>query len=340
MSDVRPSVTVLTGDPTLPDASKPGNRYNPEDIDCLDRMRAALEAEDRYALSYIDRHEDLPARLIAYPPEFVLNLCDVGYRNQARLEPHLVALLELLGIPYSGNTPAGIAVCNDKSMIHGAARDVGVPVPAQQFWADAGAVGALDLDWPVLVKPNRTHGSLGITKDAVVHDEDEARAYLAMLAEMLPGQPVLLQEYLSGAEYSVGIIGNPGQGYLVLPPLEVDYSGLPAGLNPILSYESKTIPDSPYWTDIRYHEARIDPQLRSRLEGYAIRMFERLGCQDYARCDFRCAADGTVKLLEVNPNPAWGYDGKLALMSGFADMRYGEMLVRIIETARRRNGLA
>lgn len=335
----QPAVTVLLGDPSLPDASKPGNRFNPEDFETIDRMKSALAGEGGYEFSFIDRHDRLPERLMADRPEFVLNLCDVGYRNMARLELHVVALLELLEIPYSGNGPAAITLCNDKSMIHGAARDVGVPVPDQRFWADAASVHDFDLPYPVIVKPNRTHGSLGITKDAVVESEADARAYLEMLAELLPGQPVLLQEYLAGAEYSVGIIGNGGDGYLVLPPVEVDYSGLPDGLSPILSYESKTIPDSPYWTDIRYHEAALDDATRNALTGHATAMFERLGCQDYARCDFRAGRDGVVKLLEVNPNPAWSYDGKLAMMAGFAGMRYGEMLTRIIDVARRRNRL-
>lgn len=335
----RPAVTVLMGDPSLPDTSKPGNRYNPEDLDSIARMKAALEEEGAYALSYIDRHEGLPARLLENPPEFVLNLCDVGYRNTARLELHVVALLEMLGIAYSGNNPATISMCNDKALIHAAARDVGVAVPEQRFWPDAQSVDDFDLTYPVIVKPNRTHGSLGITKDAVVRNAEEAKRYLEMLAKLLPGHSVLVQEYLEGAEYSVGIIGNTGQDYLVLPPLEVDYSGLPAGLSPILSYESKTIPDSPYWTDIRYREAEAGAGILSQLRESAVAVFERLGCQDYARCDFRTAADGTTKLLEMNPNPAWSFDGKLAMMAGFAGMRYGEMLGRIIETARIRNGL-
>lgn len=335
----RPAVTVLLGDPSLPDASKPGHRYNPEDFDAIARMKTALEEEAAFDLEFVDRHDGLPGRFMANPPEFVMNLRDVGFRNISRLELHVVALLEMLEIPYSGNNPAAITLCNDKALIHAAARDVGVPVPDQRFWASADAVDDFDLPYPVIVKPNRTHGSLGITKDAVVRNEAEARAYLDMLTGLLPGHSVLLQEYLSGAEYSVGIIGNTGDDYLVLPPVEVDYSGLPEGLSPILSYESKTIPESPYWTDIRYHEANISDAMRARLSGYAVAMFERLGCQDYARCDFRTGADGTIKLLEMNPNPAWSFDGKLAMMAGFAGLRYGEMLARIIRVARRRNGL-
>src|SRR3546814_17372208 len=75
---------------------------------------------------------------------------------------------------------------------------------------------------------------IGITSEAVVHTPGEAVRYLTRLREMLPGRPILIQEYLTGTEYSVGIVGNPGQGYHVLPLLEVDYSGLDPALPPIL----------------------------------------------------------------------------------------------------------
>ena len=108
--------------------------------------------------------------------------------------------------------------------------------------------------------------------------------------------------------------------------LEVDFSGLPAGLAPILSLESKTLPDSPYWTEIRFRRAEADDALLARMVGHAKRLFARLGCRDYGRFDFRCAADGEPRLLEVNPNPAWANDGKLAFMAGFAGIAYPDML--------------
>ena len=115
--------------------------------------------------------------------------------------------------------------------------------------------------------------------------------------------------------------------------LEVDFSGLPAGLAPILSLESKTLPDSPYWTEIRFRRAAAGDELLARMVGHAKRLFARLGCRDYGRFDFRCAADGEPRLLEVNPNPAWANDGKLAFMAGFAGIAYPDMLKMILEAA-------
>jgi len=109
--------------------------------------------------------------------------------------------------------------------------------------------------FPALVKPNFGDSSIGITKDAVVHSTEQLMRYLDEVQKTLPGRPVLIEEFLSGTEYSVGVIGNPGFSYKILPPLEVDYSQLDKSLPQILGYESKWFPDSPYWNDIKYKKA-------------------------------------------------------------------------------------
>jgi len=141
---------------------------------------------------------------------------------------------------------------------------------------------------------------------------------------------------LTGPEYSIGIVGNFGQGYRVLPPLEVDYSRLDPSLPRLLPYESKWVPESPYWTQIGYREARLDEETRRTLIDYSNILFERLGCRDYARFDFRADAEGEIKLLEVNPNPGWCWDGKLNLMAEMAGLSYSDLLRLIIETAQER----
>lgn len=338
----KPGVTVLTGDPHLPDTAKPGQRFNPEDLDTIARMKAALAALGHYDLNFIDRHHDLPARLVDDPPEFVLNLCDTGFRNRASQELHVAALLEILEIPHSGAAPSSMVLTTDKALVRALAQSLGVPVPEEAYFptSQAAKEAAETLAYPALIKPNRTDGSLGITKDAVVDDAEAARDYLDMLAGLLPGRDILVQEFLSGAEYGMVLIGNPDEGFYVPPPLTVDYSGLPGGLAPILSYESKTIPDSPYWSDIRYLRADLPDAAVAAMRVHAERLFVRMGCSDYARFDFRADAAGTVKLLEVNVNPAWSFDGKMAIMCGFDGMAYGDMLDRIICVARRRYGLS
>jgi len=203
--------------------------------------------------------------------------------------------------------------------------------------ADAGA--SVPSVYPALIKPALGDSSIGITQRAMVANAEEASAYLSRLRETLPDRPVLIQEYLSGREYTVGLVGNPGIGFNPLPILEVDYGRLPEGLPHILSYESKWDPQSPYWDRISYREADITEDVRRALVDSSIKLFERLDCRDYARFDFRADANGVVKLLEVNPNPGWCWDGKFNLMAGFANVSYADLLRQIVEAAQARYAL-
>jgi D-alanine-D-alanine ligase len=338
---------VLLGDPRLPDPTKPSGRFAPEDFESIARLKAALATLPQYTVTYLDDHATLLDTLRTHPPAFVLNLCDTGYRNVPTWELHVAALLELLGIPYSGATPATLVTCYDKGLIVATARGLGIPVPEERYFETARAAldalaapEALAGALPALIKPNHGDGSVGITQRAVVRTPAEARNYLAWLAEALPGRAVLVQEYLPGPEYGVGLIGNPASDLEVLPVLEVDFSALPAGCAPILCYESKAMPESPWWSDLRFPAARLDAPTHARVVADSRRLFARLGLRDYARMDFRTDAAGTVKLMEVNPNPAWAYDGKLALMAGVAGRSYAELLERLIRTALVRIGSA
>jgi D-alanine-D-alanine ligase len=333
-----PQVTVILGDPRLPDESKIEHRFSREDLDAIDKAKAALQELKHYQFTYLDNHLTLLSTLSATPPGFVLNFCDTGYKNQARQEPHIPALLEMFDIPYSGAGPICLGLCYDKSLVRAVARTHGIPVPVEHFISSRDREGAIPTQFPAFIKPNGSDGSLGISEDSLVNNVQQTHAYLNKLRTELPGRDLLIQEFLPGAEYSIGVLGNPGLGVTVLPILEVDYSKLESsGLPPLLSYASKIDPESPYWSDLKYTEARLDEPTRQRLVGYCMFLFERLGCRDYARFDFRTDARGEIKLLEVNPNPAWCWDGKLNLMTGFAGYRYATLLERILQVAQTRS---
>jgi D-alanine-D-alanine ligase len=325
-------VCVLTGDPRLPDPTKRDHRYNEEDFVTHRVMREAFDSFPGYRFVFLDDHAALFDRFREAPPDLVINFCDTGFRNLPTQELHVPALLEMLGIPYSGATPAGMAIAYDKQIVRLVAEALGIPVP-WEIYLEVDQQLPEGLSLPALIKPNQGDGSVGIRMNAVVRSHAEAEAYVARVRTELPGRALLIQEYLPGPEYGIGLIGNPESELVALPALEVDFSGLPAGLNPILSYESKALPDSPYWTEIRFRRAAADEALLHQIAGHARRLFSRLGCRDYARFDFRCAADGGPRLMEVNPNPAWANDGKLAFMAGFAGIAYPDMLKMILDAA-------
>ena len=328
-----PKVLVITGDHFCEDPEKPGGAYGPEDLRLHRRMVEAMGSLDHWDVEIANRHAGLLERLRTAPPDLVVNFCDTGYMNRVELELHLPAYCELLGIPYTGATPAAIATCYDKAIVRAAAQALGIPVPGELGLCAGTLVAPRDTAYPVLIKPNKSDGSFGITQHALVRDASDARSYLAWLAREVPGRDLLVQEYLPGPEYGVALIGNPETGLEALTPLEVDFSGLGSGLSPILAYESKVDPSSPYYTRIEYRAARLSGDERDRVIADAKRLFSRLGLQDYARFDLRRGGDGEIKLIEVNPNPAWDPEAKLALMAGFSGLEYPMLLRRIIETA-------
>ncbi len=329
-------VTVILGDPTLPDPIKRNGQFNQEDMETIDRLKEALADLPEHKFKYVTNHSNLLSELRSNPPKFVLNLCDEGYLNEATMELHVPALLELLQIPYSGAAPACLATCYNKSFVRSIAFSMDIPVPAETYLSPDDQSAYLPSYFPALVKPNLGDSSIGITKDAVVESPEALIAYRERLRSELPGRPILIQEFLSGEEYSVGLIGNPGLGFHFLPILEVDYSDLQADLPKILGYESKWLADSPYWTQIQYKEAEIDEEERRQLMDYSAALFERLGCRDYARIDFRKDAEGTIKVMEVNPNPGWCWDGKMNIMAGMEGMSYSDLLSLILNSAQER----
>jgi D-alanine-D-alanine ligase len=145
-------------------------------------------------------------------------------------------------------------------------------------------------------------------------------------------KPVLVEEFLTGKDFTVGIIGNPPESYTVLPIIEEDYSALPPDLPRICGYEAKWLPDSPYW-NLKSIPADLPDGTERLVVECCLKLFERLECRDYCRFDWRLDANGQPKLLEVNPNPGWCWDGHMAKMSKIAGISYSEMLSAILRAA-------
>ena len=326
-------ISVLLGDPRRPDTVKLAGSFSKEDLETVARLKEALSRIPGYEFTFDDDHETWFGRFPNKPPAFVFNLCDEGFHNRAEMELHVAAFLEMCGVAYSGGSPQCLALCFDKEIVRSIATQFDIPVPVETSANPGDNAATIPAVFPALLKPARGDSSVGITAESVVYDPVEAVDAFSRLAKEFPTVPILVQEYLTGPEYSVGIIGNPGLGYRVLPILEVNYDDLPEGLPRILGYESKWDPDSPYWDRIHYQKLENPDERHTDMVSHAIRLFERLGCRDYARFDFRADSNGTIKFLEANPNPGWCWDGKLNLMAEMEGASYSELLQWIIEAA-------
>lgn len=337
-------VAVLLGDHRRADSVKPDNRFDEDDFHTIDKLKQALASLPGYEFSYLDDHDRLfdTLREKRADIDFVFNLCDEGFNNEALKELHVPALLEMLGMDYTGGDPQCLAYCYDKSLVRGIATEMDIPVPkAFMVSPEQVAFIALPLDFPVIVKPNFGDSSVGITADSVCYDVEQLEQAISRAREAGGyDRPVLVEEYLTGMDISVGIIGNPPDNYTVLPIIEEDYSALPAGLPRICGYEAKWDTESPYFTAVRSIPAELPQATSEFLSASCIRLFQRLGCRDYARFDWRLDANGTPRLLEANPNPGWCWDGHLARMAELAGLSYADMLGSVLLACAERKALA
>ena len=325
-------ISVLLGDPRLPYRYNLSNRFEQQDYDAVEHLRQALGTLDAYRFQFLDNHAQLWRTLEGERPSLVLNFCNTGYRNDPARQHHVAAMLDILDLPYAGAGPETIVLCHHKFLVYTLAADLGVPVP-RQVLAQTGNTAACDRAcYPAFIKPNGGDGSTGRDTSAVVSDPDEARRYLQTQNALMPGHDILIQEYLPGPEYSVGVIGNPHTGYTVLPPLEIDFSALAPGMPPVLTYNSKVNPASPDWQKVRFVQARSEAATR-QMTSHAGLLFERLGCRDYARMDFRTDVRGEPRLIDLNAHPMWGAGGMLATMAGYLGQSYPEFLQSIIQAA-------
>jgi D-alanine-D-alanine ligase len=334
-------VVVVMGDPHRPDTVKPDSVFDDDDFYTIDQLKSALQSSEKYQYSYLDNHDSLIQDLknLSGKADLILNLCDEGFANDPRQELHVPAIMEMFHLPYTGSGPQCLAYCYDKSMIRGAAQEMGLPVPEAYFIRPEDTSIELPIGFPVIIKPNFGDSSFGITQRSVAHSAEELLNAIASIRERFGyDKPMLVEEFLTGADLTVGVIGNPPDDYLVLPIVEEDYSSLPPELPRLCGYEAKWNPDSPYW-NLGSIPADLPPETQHTIIEACLRLFERLECRDYARFDWRLDARGNPKLLEANPNPGWCWDGHLAKMAGLAGLSYADMLTAILAAAERRLGL-
>ena len=331
-------IVVLFGDPNKPDPLKPCAVFDDDDLYTIDQLKSALNTLQEYDFTYLSNHNTIVTDLnkLTGKIDLVFNLCDEGYNNDPRKELHIPALLEMLDLSYTGSSSQCLAFCYDKSLVRGIAKEMDIPVPDAFFIEPDDTSFNLPFCFPVIVKPNFGDSSFGITQQSVANDHEQLINAISMIREKLGyDKPILVEELLTGKDLSVGIIGNPLTSYTVLPITEEDYSDVPAGLPRICGYEAKWLPDSPY-----FKIKSIPTNLAERTEKFIVeccmKLFERLECRDYSRFDWRLDAKGQPKLLEVNPNPGWCWDGHLAKMAKFGGMSYADMLQAIIQAAEQR----
>jgi D-alanine-D-alanine ligase len=306
-----------------------------------DALRDALQAAG-HDVVLLEGDETLLDSVRQATPDLCFNIAE-GLGGDAR-EAQVPALLEMLGIPYTCSRVLAQAVSLDKGITKRLWRDACLPTaPFQVFRRGDEPLDPL-LIYPLFVKPLREGTGKGINPGSVVHGEAALRRQLRWVIDSY-GQPALVEEYLSGREFTVGLMGNGDrtarrrrpdlygeEGYHVFPVLEID-AGVGAGEG-VYNAASKSYNPGEAGAPLYLCPADIPGALERTLKWLAVEAFEAIGALDVARVDFRVGDDGRPYLLEINTLPGLNpVVSDICIMARAEGVAYDALINEIVELA-------
>jgi D-alanine-D-alanine ligase len=243
--------------------------------------------------------ERILSKIDQVEPDLIFNLCE-GFQGKTHHEMFVAGIWELLGIPYTGNSPLTLGLAQDKVLAKRLFQANAIPTPAFQVYDKRPE--ATNLNYPLIAKPSREDASLGIMHhDSIINDFKDLQAKVNTLLAKYK-QPILVEEFIQGREFNISILGNNPPK--VLPISEINFTELDKNTPHITSYEAKWLPNHPlYEKTPAVCPAKVDVDLKQRLEEMALKVYQTLMGRDYGRVDTRVDAEGNIFVLEYNPNP-------------------------------------
>jgi D-alanine-D-alanine ligase len=274
----------------------------------------------------------------ARQPDLVFNLCE-SLAGDVQNEPIVPAVLELLGLPYTGAGPLTLGLCLHKPRAKEVLAAHGVPSPAYRVVRTVAEAERCDVPFPVFAKLAHEDASIGIDETNLCHD----RAALAgRVRELVPvyRQPLLVERYVEGREVNVSLLGNESD-LRVLPLHEIDFSAMPVGRPRIVSYAAKWDPDHVDYEGTKPVPMKPMAEATVRtIEAAAIGAHRALELRDFCRVDLRVDGEGRAWVIDVNPNCDLSVDAGFARAARSAGLGYPELCGRICEIAWRRHDRA
>ncbi len=295
----------------------------------IDAIRKVLEGEGHDVIK-LGGTAGLIDRLKQAPVDIVFNIAE-GLHGRNR-EAHIPALLEFLDIPYTGSDPLTLSLTLDKAMAKRVVMSQNIPTPRFRKVERVEDLHGLDLRYPLFIKLCHEGSSKGVRLDSKILDAQSLREKTTGLLKTY-GSPVLVEEFVKGPEFTVGILGN--EDPFVLGVMQIEIKGRPPEES-IYSLEIKR-----EWEEkVRYHcPPLIDQNLSKKIEEVALRSYRVLECRDVSRVDIRVGEDRTPYFLEVNPLPGLSpVYGDLVIMAKSIGWDYARLVKTIFHHALKRYG--
>src|SRR5256884_593132 len=289
------------------------------------------------AVIRLEADQFLPQKLALSRPDLVFNMAE-GFRGQSR-EALVPAICEYLSIPYTGSDPLTLALSLHKGRTKETLAFRGVPTAPFACLETPDDLDRLALPFPVFVKPIAEGSGKGVFSNNLCDGPRALAERVRFLTERY-AEPVLVETYLPGPEFTVAILGNGPEAYC-LPVVGFDFSTLPPGAPPVYGYEAKWVWDRPEAPLAIFQcPARVAGGMYREIERTALDAYHALGCRDWCRVDVRIDRFGVPNILELNPLPGIIPDPamnscfpKAARAAGFG---YDELIQEVVRIAWRR----
>lgn len=298
-------------------------------IDALDRL-----GHETRKLGVRDAVRPIRSAVEEWEPDIVFNLLD-EFQGEAIYDQHVVAYLELLRVPYTGNNPRGLVLARDKALSKKVAMYHRIRVP-RFFTARTGrrVRRPKRVGFPLIVKSLVEEASMGISKASIVRDDEALDARVAFMHERV-GTDAIVEEFVSGRELYVGVLGN--DRLMALPPRELIVDELEAGDELIATESLKHNVHYQKKHGVRIAGARKLPDgIAAELERTSKRIYRILSLEGYARIDYRLSDEGKLYFLEANPNPELANFEEMASAAAKAGLSYEMLIQRVLNLGLRR----
>lgn len=290
---------------------------------------AAIESGG-HKVERIGNIRNLIKRLPNLDVDIVFNICEgVGSRNR---ESQVPLILDLYKIPFVGSDALTLGVTLDKVM----AKKIFIAdhVPTPGYFISNGRQNDLDLrslKFPLIVKPIHEGSSKGISEKSIVSDK---KSLLAQIEEVHDKyrQPAIVEEFISGGEFTVLVIGN--EAPQALPAVQIQIDGRLEAGDLIYTFRRLEGPGINYICP-----AKISKELEERMRSIALRAYQSVDCRDFGRVDFRVDKKGNPYVLEINPLPSLSTEDVFPMIAAASGMTYNQLILKIIDFALERYGL-
>lgn len=310
----------------------PDSEAEYDDISTVLAIKAALEAKG-CRVTLLEADGQLPLKLAKSRPDIVFNIAE-GMGGRGR-ESQVPALLDFYGIPYTGSDSTTLCIALDKALAKRILSTYRIKTPRYQVIPKDKSKPVRWSHFPAIVKPNAEGSSKGISDASVVANRKELLRLLETNFKLYR-QDMLVEEYIAGREFTVGILGN-GRDIRVFSPMEICYKKRENGYN-IYSYNVKRN----FEEYVSYKcPADITKETEAKIKEAARKIYEVLSCRDFSRIDFRLSADGEPYFIEINPLPglAPGYSD-YPMIAQFNGVDYDALVWGVLESALKRFGMA